>query len=231
MMKCEMTDREHRIDDFLQEKMPAAEAEAFERHIFGCAECLAEVRLREQMIKLIKEERVTATDELVSTRRGQRPDFLGTIADFFRVRPNAWIYAGVAAALLVAILVAPLFRSQDAAENYAANFTASPQLESLIGQKQRSSDFSVSAISPRAGENFTGEILFRWQIKKGEDEVDVPLELKILNNQEALMHSARVDGKEYRLRERLAPGLYYWTLEHEGETLYLGKFFVRKSGY
>jgi hypothetical protein len=72
------------------------------------------------------------------------------------------------------------------------------------------------------------DVSFRWQIKKGKEEVELPLELKILNNKETLIHSARIAGKEYHLRESLAPGLYYWTLEYEGESLYLGKFFLSK---
>ncbi len=230
-MKCEMMDREQRLDDFLLNKLPVQEAESFEQHVFGCPECLAELRLRGQMIKLIKEERITAIGEVTQSRRAKpRAGFLGAISDFFRVTPNAWIYAGVVAALVILILVSPIFRGKEAAENYAANFAVSPRLESLIGQALRSADLAVSVISPRHDEQFSsGDILFRWHIKRGEESVELPLELKILNNQEALIHNFQVKGQEYRLRERLTPGLYYWTLEYQGEMAYLGKFTISEE--
>lgn len=223
-MTCAITDREQRLDDFLLRKLSEPEAEAFEIHVFGCAECLQELRMREQMITLMQEERAVATQ---TTRVQSRAGVVRAITDFFSLRPNAWIYAGAAVALLVAILASPLFRGQDAAENYATNFAPSPQLESLIGQAQRSSRFTVAVFSPRSGENFTGEVVFHWQIKQGGEEVAEPMTLKILNNLETLIHSASVAGKEYRLRERLAPGLYYWTLEHKEGTAHVGKFFFK----
>ncbi|MGH7490843.1 MAG: zf-HC2 domain-containing protein [bacterium] len=221
-----MMDREQRIDDFLLEKIPAEEAEAFERHVFGCPQCLAELRWREQMLKLIKEERLTA---VAPSQRGQSPaGFLGAIADRFGTIPNAWIYAGVAAALLIAVLVSPIFRGKTSSGFDAANFAPVPQLESLMSQPQRTSGFSIAVTSPEPGENFTGKVSFRWEIKKDEADFDEPLALKILDNKEAVRYSTTVAGNEYHLPERLAPGLYYWTLEYQAEMLYLSKFFVDK---
>lgn len=232
-MPCEISDRDQRIDDFLMNKLSRADAEAFEIHLFGCKECLAELRLREQMIEALKEEHVAVAAATARPHRAKPPvGFITTIADFFRVRPNAWIYAGVAAALLVAVLASPLFRGQDAAEDYAANFTPSPRLESLMKQALRSSDLSFSVASPHNGETFfPGEIEFRWQIQGRNAPLDSPLELKILNNHETEIHSAQVEGHEYRLREPLASGLYYWTLDYRGETLHLGKFFINTSSH
>lgn len=228
-MTCELPDRDKRIDDFLMKKLSAEQAEAFEIHLFGCKDCLAELRMREQMVKIIKEERVTAVSDVARPRRAKsRINLVQTIADFFRIRPNTWVYVGVVAILLIAILVLPRFREQEGAEKYATNFSKSQRLESLVGQALRSSDLSISVASPRNDENFSSEdVWFRWQIKKGEDSVDLPLELKVLNNQEEIIHSVQVEGQEYRLQERPAPGLYYWILEYQGETLYLGKFFFR----
>lgn len=228
-MTCKMLDRNQRIDDFLMHKLSSADAEVFEIHLFGCKECLAELRLREQMIMIIKEERVIAISDVARPRRAKSPvSLVQTIADFFRIRPNTWIYVGVVAALLIAILLLPRFREKGGVEKYATNFLKSQRLESLVGQTLRSSGLSVSVASPRNDENFSsGDVWFRWQIKKGKDSVDLPLELKILNNQEEVIHSVQVEGQEYRLPERPAPGLYYWILEYQEETLYLGKFFFR----
>jgi hypothetical protein len=228
-MTCEISDRDQRIDDFLMHKLSSADAETFEVHLFGCKECLAELRLREQMIDIIKEERVTAVADAARFRRAKpSAGLVEAIADFFKMRPNAWIYAGVAAALLVAILVSPIFRDKDATEDYAANFAPSQQLESLVGKAARSYNISLSIFSPAIGENFTNDILFRWVIHKDEDDFDEPLDLKIMNNKGNLVHSVKIEGREYYFRSHSASGLYYWTIEDQGEMLYLGKFFVNK---
>lgn len=230
-MPCEIPDRDRRIDDFLMNQLTPADAEAFEIHLFGCKECLAELRLREQMMEVIKEERVVLSAEAAHRQRAKSAaGFIRTIADFFRLQPRAWTYAGVASALLIAILALPIFLKKEGAEKYAANFVKSERLESLVGQAQRSSVLSIVVDFPPNGENFSSDnISFRWQIKKSEESIDLPLELKILNNKEVIIHKVRVEGKEYRLRERLAPGRYYWTLENQVELLFLGIFFVDKS--
>lgn len=230
-MPCEISDRDRRIDDFLMNQLTPADAEAFEIHLFGCKECLAALRLREQMIEVIKEERLAVAAAPVRSHRAKPPaGFIQTLADFFRMRPGVWISAGVAVALFVAIFSALVFRNQEAAENFAANFTPSPHLESLMKQAQRSSMLLLSVASPRSGETvFSKEIEFRWQILAENDLVDSPLELKILSNQERLIHSAQIKGHEYRLREPLVPGLYYWTLGYREETLHLDKFLINTS--
>jgi hypothetical protein len=229
-MSCEFVNRDQRIDDFLLGKLSPAEAEAFEIHIFGCAECLDELRLREQMIALIKEERVTAIADYPPQRLPkQRPRLIKPIVNFLRFRPNIWIYAGTAAVLLIGFFIIPLLRRQETPNTFTANFIEAPALESKFGQALRSSEFSLTIIVPQIGENFIGDIEFRWEIRKDEQAFSGPLVLKILNNREASAHTATVENGQYICKEKLAPGVYYWTLEEQGETLYLGKFFVKKS--
>lgn len=229
-MKCEIMDRDQRLDDFLLAKLSPKEAEAFEIHAFGCPECLAELRLREQMVKLIKEERVTVVVNHPPKRLPQkRPGAIKAIADFLRRQQNVWIYAGAAAVLLIGFLISTLLRRPETPDMYAANFSEIPHLESKLGQALRSSEFSLSIISPEIGENFAGNIDFRWEIKKDEQAFSGPLVLKILNNREITVRAATVENGRYTCKEKLAPGVYYWTLEEQGEMLYLGKFFVNKS--
>lgn len=224
-MPCEILDRDRRIDDFLMNQLTPADAEAFEIHLFGCKDCLAELRLREQIIEVLKNGAVTVVAESSSLRHSSVPrGLVQSIAEFFKVLPNAWIYAGIATILIVAVLSVPLFQDKETGKDYAANFAPSPRLESLIGQAQRSSDLSVSIISPLLGENLHGEVLFLWQITRDEKDIALPIDLKILNNHESVIHNVRTGAQEYRLREPLAPGVYYWTLEYEGDILYLGNF-------
>lgn len=226
-MKCEIMDRDQCIDDFLLAKLSPEDAETFEIHLFGCPECFEELRLREQMVKLIKEERVTVVSDHPAKRQ-QRLGVIQSLLDFFQSRQSIWIYAGAAAVLLIGFFVTQLLRRQESPDIYAANFVELPHLESRVGQAFRSGIFSLSVISPQIGENFTGGILFRWEIEKDGEKFSGPLELKILDNRENPVHAATVESRQYNFTKNLAPGLYYWTLDHRGETLYVGKFFVRK---
>jgi len=224
-MSCDLKNRDHHIDDFLLGKFSLADAEAFEIHVFGCAECLSELRLREQMVALIKEERVTAVAE--SARR-QSASLLSSIRNFFRLQPNVWIYA-VAAILVVGLAFTLFWRRSATPEIDAANFAELPHLESRVGQTLRSGDLSLSVRAPKIGGNFSKDIEFRWEAQKDGEEFRGSLALKILNNREEPVHATTVENGHYILKVKLAPGLYYWTLEEQGETLYLGKFFVKKS--
>lgn len=229
-MPCEIKNRDQRIDDFLLEKLSPEDAEAFEIHLFGCPECLEELRMREQMIKFIKEERVTVVADYPPQRLPkQRLGVIKSIADFLRLQQNIWIYAGAAAILLIGFFIIPLLRRQEAPNTYAANFIETPSLESKLGETLRSSEFFLSIIAPKIGENFITEIAFRWEIKKDDQEFHGPLILKVLNNWEKTIHTATVENGRYDFKVNLVPGVYYWTLEEQDETLYLGKFFVKKS--
>jgi len=224
-MPCEIKNRDQRIDEFLLGKLSPAEAEAFEIHAFGCAACLEELRLREQMMVLIKEERVTA----VATHTRRRPvSLVKSILDFFRLQPNVWIYAGAAAVLLVGLALTQLLRRSETPDIDAANFAELPHLESRVGQVLRSGEFSLSVHAPKIGDNFSGDIQFRWEAKKDGEDFRGAFALKILNNHEESVYATTVENGQYILKAKLAPGLYYWTLDEHGETLYLGKFFVEK---
>jgi hypothetical protein len=228
-MNCAIIDRDQRIDDFLQSKLSPEDAEAFEIHLFGCPECLAELRLREQMVKLIKEERLTAVDDYAQPQPSPQPrGVINSIVDFFRFRQNIWIYASAAAVLLVGVLIMQIFRSKEVPIEYAANFEEISHLESKVGQSFRSFNMEVSVISPAVGQDFTGNIFFRWELKKDGETFNGPVDLKIMNNREKPVHSAEITGSQYDFKQRLAPGLYYWSLENRGESLYLGKFFVKR---
>ena len=229
-MKCELANREQRMEDFLMGKLSRKEADAFEIHVFGCRECLEELRIREQAIALIKEEQDTLMADYAKPKRRQPSGAITiSLGKVFQRWQNAWVYAGVAVAVLVIALVArQLLREEDVTKQYAANFVESSRLESVLKQTYQSSAILVSIISPAIGENVEGEVLFQWVIKKDDKEFSEPLELKVMNNREASIHSKVIEGNRYVLPKHFDPGLYYWTLEEQGEMLYLGKFFIRK---
>lgn len=50
--------------------------------------------------------------------------------------------------------------------------------------------------------------------------------LSILDNRGRELAQARLARSNYRLERALAPGLYYWKVEEEGDLVFVGKFFV-----
>jgi hypothetical protein len=104
---------------------------------------------------------------------------------------------------------------------YAANFIPSIDMEDLVGMKTRSGGLTV--LSPKIGEAISFPLTFRWEGMNG------PFELRILTNTQSERLRLKVDSSQVRLKEKLVPGLYYWILRKEGETLYIGKFSVGRS--
>jgi len=229
-MTCNIKKRDQHIDDFVLGKLSAKEAEAFEIHAFGCAECLGELRLREQMVALIKEERVTAVANYPAQRVTKSPiGLIKSIFEFLQFRQHIWIYAGGFAVLLIGFFATLFLRRSDVPEIDAANFAELPHLESRAGQTFRSDEFSLSVLAPKIGKNFSGDIEFRWEAKQDGEAFPGAVTLKILNNREELVHTETVENGQYVLKTKLAPGRYYWTLDKNDETLYLGQFFANKT--
>lgn len=220
-MKCELTDRMQMIDEYVMGKLSEKDTEAFEVHVFGCPDCLEEVRIREQMIELVKEER----ESLIADYATKKPSRPFVIKDFLRGQ-RAWIYVGAAAALLLAIfLLKPMWIGE---EIDPANFAPDPFFEDVMRQTYQSTGYSVVVSSPKVGENLTGDIHFEWQVFSDEKPDSRALELKILNNREIVVFSELVQDLPLRVEQKLQRGLYYWTLEDHGEMLHLGKFYVNK---
>jgi hypothetical protein len=104
-------------------------------------------------------------------------------------------------------------------QDFAANFTESPNMEDLVQTQFRS--VSVEVITPKAGDIVKQPVVFRW---KGVNE---PLTLKILSNKERVVASAQSLTDSYTAAKTLSPGLYYWKLETKNELVYAGKFLVK----
>jgi len=120
---------------------------------------------------------------------------------------------------------AEIVKKSPTAELYAANYIVSDNLEYLIDQGHRGTDF-IKVLSPKNGITVKDEILFNW-----ESEIERQLHLKILNNGEDVLHKFTPKKNQllFNITEsKLDPGLYYWKLESDEELLQLGKFFVKE---
>lgn len=104
-------------------------------------------------------------------------------------------------------------------QDFAANFTESPNLEDLVQTQFRS--IAVEVITPKAGDVVKQPVVFKW---KGVNE---PLTIKILSNKERTLASANITTNTYTTKKILSPGLYYWKLETKDEVIYVGKFLVK----
>ena len=105
-------------------------------------------------------------------------------------------------------------------DQYAANFTGSPNLEDLVNNEFRSG--AIEVLSPSNGAVVRQEILFEWK-----SDTKAPFFVKVLTNTEELRFTATVSHQRYLFKEKLTPGLYYWKLETKDELLYVGKFLVK----
>jgi len=229
-MKCQLPNRDQRIDDFLMGKLSQKEADDYEIHLFGCPECLEELRIREQAIKLIKQERESlVADYAQRTSPKQRGGLTIAISDVFEKWAGPWVYVGAAVTVaIIALFARQLLQKEESGEHYADNFKPSASLESIMQQTPRSSSTSIAVISPKNDESFESNVFFKWEIRENEGETIGVLDLKIMNNQGTPIFSKRLEEWEFNLQDNLNPGLYYWTIERQGEMLYLGKFFIRK---
>lgn len=233
-MKCELRDRDQLIDNFLLGKLSKEESDNFEIHIFGCQECFEEVRMREHMIGLVKKEREAL---IVEYRRAgpnietERPAIGSTLLDFFQRLGSMWVYAAVTmAVLIVAVFVIQFIRDDDL-EIYAVNFETNQRLESLLDQRMRSIELDVLILSPQNDATFESDISFNWILRKDDMQFSEVLELRIMDNKENVVFTSRIEDTQFNLTEKLNPGLYYWTLDSQLGTLYLGKFQVTSSDH
>ncbi len=105
------------------------------------------------------------------------------------------------------------------AGKFAANFSPSPNMEDLVGSTPRAA--SVTVNSPTNGQTIRENIVFRWK-----SHGTMTFKVRILNNREGEVFRATTDRDSVLYDQRLDPGLYYWTLQADGELVHVGKFTV-----
>jgi len=99
--------------------------------------------------------------------------------------------------------------------------------EIRLKEKVRSSSREVKVLSPISGANFSDDMIeFEW-----DGVFSKKLFLGLLNNRNKEIFYKEIAGRKFTLsgsEAKLKPGLYYWILESENETLCLGKFYFKK---
>jgi hypothetical protein len=111
-------------------------------------------------------------------------------------------------------------------ERIKKDFKVNRNLEYMVDSNFRST--SIEVLTPENGSTLERGIRFCWKALAAN-----PLVLKILNNQNEILYSYRVQAGQgqtvFEFNERLKPGLYYWKLERGHDLAHVGKFFVRRS--
>ncbi len=97
-----------------------------------------------------------------------------------------------------------------------------PMLEKRVSLTHFNGDLEI--VAPKIGTAFTGDddILFEWKTAKWKH-----FNLQVLNNRCRTVFERDTYTTRVRLTTPLPPGIYYWRLRTEKETLFSGKFFVR----
>ena len=67
-MDCKDISRMHQIDKYILDELPGVEKENFEKHIFECDFCFQDLKLRKEMLNLIKEEGDVLFPEFLATK-------------------------------------------------------------------------------------------------------------------------------------------------------------------
>ncbi len=99
MSKCPHKDR---IDDYLFNRLPAAEREEFEEHYFNCAACFESMRERDEMISVIKARGAEIFAEEPAAARDRAPAWYQHVLSLLTARQ--WAVAAVSAAVLLIAL-------------------------------------------------------------------------------------------------------------------------------
>ena len=140
-MQCDLKNRTTLIEGYLAGTLTEAERESFDEHLFNCPVCFQEVRLREEMAGLIKEEGKTLFADYLARRSASQPGIITTIAENLRrfvlgEIENRWIYAtavGVALVILIFLVqrnwISPTGEPEESAPEYVIQQPDTTQIE------------------------------------------------------------------------------------------------------
>jgi len=96
MKKCMY---ENQIDDYLLNKLPAAEKEKFEEHYFNCLACFELTRERDEMIRAIKSQGAEFFAKEPALEKDRAPALYQNVLSF--LTPRRWAVAAVSAAIVL----------------------------------------------------------------------------------------------------------------------------------
>ncbi|MBN1781156.1 hypothetical protein JW948_08540 [bacterium] len=222
-MSCDKPDTEEIIEQYVGGTLPSAEMEAFDEHCFSCPDCFRALRLREEIIAVIRENGPVLYEDVPEKKKAAGRQARKTLSRWNRLFSDPgfrWVTVAAGAAMILLVLI--LRPAGESPVRIAGRFTPHPYLEEMCTDVTRSGSFTI--LSPLSGEIFRGDMLFEWQ-GLGDESVD----LVILDNTGEELFRFTTDLNRYRFKQKLTPGLYYWKLETADELMHVGKFSAEQN--
>lgn len=107
-MKCELSNREQFIDAYVTGSLSQEERDTFDEHCFNCDLCFQELRLKEEMAALIKEEGKTIFSDYLEKQKVKRVGFVRSLIGklprlSWEWGTPQWVYATVAVGAIAVI--------------------------------------------------------------------------------------------------------------------------------
>lgn len=240
MEKCDSHSPEY-YESYLLGKLTEEEEISFEEHLLFCEECRYAIHETEAIIEGIK---TVENEPAFSSEKGKirRMSFLQIAASIILLIAIPAIYLGLRNSNttqerikdIVAVDTTSINIKNDLNEDIIADhqnetttendllavaYIPSAFHEKLLKNTYRSEQTEV--VSPIIGQIFQkGEkIHFIW-------DPDSLLNLVIMDNKGNILTEEEVNSS-FQLIVELSPGLYYWQIENDDESLYTGKFEVK----
>ena len=218
-------DIDHVVEMYLSGDLPEAEMDAFEDHYFSCPACTERLKRQQQVMDQVATASKTLfpedvrTIEAANTRPAGQPELPQKDGGY------RWVLNAVAAILLIGLtwyMYDPL--GNRGPGDFSENFQENTMLEQQMAMVSRDQS-RIEILSPVPDARFTNEApRFHWKFS-GDQQL---LTLTILDNKARVITRRSDIAPPYQLSQKLAPGLYYWTLDSATETLYASRFSIRR---
>jgi hypothetical protein len=209
-----------KIDRYLDDTLPDAEREEFQRLCFEDKKLFlmlkerAELREKVSWILQARGEKILA--EGIQQRRDSRWAYFGLhINPFIPGRKIGWAYGIIGVAVLSLYLLIILPHDEGA-------FAINDQLEKELGPRILRAA-TVTVLSPKLSEQIRKEVAFAW--KAGDKG---PFEVIIIDHSGGEIVSYQTKESSLCCSLSLPPGLYYWKLLSQDDWIYTGKFKILK---
>lgn len=227
------------IDDYLSGKLDEATMKAFETHFFQCDDCLQSLQYQSELKNLLKDETPALFPNYQPRGKNPTAEVLPLVPSLPLRNFANWAYLSAAAVLLSLVLFnlssffgkhkgidLPLpenISAEQVAARYGENFISLPSMEEEVTTRTTK---TIVEVFPPNESVVTFPLRFRWQLSATAVEEFQPYQFSLMDNRRKVLDQQIINEREYFLKSRLIPGLYYWTLSSDSHIFHTGKFWV-----
>jgi hypothetical protein len=237
-------------EKYILQQLSEKESLMFEEHLLYCSTCRDEVQKLEKSISFIQE--TGQESGIINSEFGKQytnnrviniPRYIAIAASILIVVSITWLYFhnskknNFQSEKIISKQEQHINANKEAkisnrnssvkikvAENKInEKYKALPTFESLVNNENRSEGIEV--VFPANGKKFKPGSIIKFQWKKDNLK---QLNLVIFNNNGKIISEQKIQS-DYNYINALTPGLYYWQLETETESVYTGKFSIESD--